>query len=298
MEVKSPKNINNAHDIKNDDYNINCLNNISCIIKKFLTTIKQIIFNLDNIKSTLNKQIISSYYLLKEIKVEKKFEMKFYQLNNRIGMLNDSQKLLNENIKLIHDKINNFSNDIKKSFKTIKNKSNLNNNNNLNIEIINDNYKYLESINICDDNKNKSNKNQNLWLTGDINSCNSGFNTINNITNITPLNRNKYYIINTYKKNEGIKDIILNSDIEQTSFINANRNRFYSTGRNNKKYFNGDSNTSNTSNSNSYKLDINNKTRNYENRRNKSFIYRKNNSQKNKMSVRKNTFSYIFDNNL
>jgi hypothetical protein len=43
-------------------------------------------------------------------------------------MLNDSQKLLNENIKLIHDKINNFSNDIKKPFKTIKNKSNLNNN--------------------------------------------------------------------------------------------------------------------------------------------------------------------------
>ena len=250
---------NFINNIKYDNYNSNeeltlFLNNISHIIKKFLMSINQIINNLKNVTSTLNKQIISSNYLLKEIKIEQKYSIKFQQLNDRIGMLEDSRKLLKENIKLISYKLNYFSNDIQKKLLLMKEKTIRNNN--INTESINVNFDYKGTINSCDDNKNESNK-INLMLDNNIDPINTIYKTINN----TPLNK-LYHQKNTKIKNNDIKSIIINSGLLQDISPNRRTNHFFSTSKNIKSSFTSDNNinSANTSNNNLYKLNIKSKS--------------------------------------
>ena len=262
--------INNIHKKNSDNFNNNekiekFLNNISYIVQNFLISINQFINDLQNNTSILNKHIISSNTLLKEIKIDKKYTMKLQQLNGRLWMLEDTRKLIKENIKLINYNLSYFSNDIKKSLRimneyimNIHNNSkslSINNNNNINIEKLNNNYEYKHQLamNSSDDNENLSNKIGKIKLTGKINPINNGFNTINNVT---PLNRKRYNNFDSKKKYQGIKDIILNSGLKQMSTSYIKRNQFYSTGKKIKYNFNLDKdiNFSNISKSISYRL--------------------------------------------
>ena len=267
------KYINNIHKKNSDNFNNNekiekFLNNISYIVQNFLISINQFINNLQNNTSKLNKHIISSNTLLKEIKIDKKYTIKLQQLNGRIGMLEDTRKLIKENIKLINYNLSYFSNDIKKSLRimneyilNIHNNSkslNINNNNNINIEKVNNNYEYkhqleMNSMNSCDDIENLPHKIGKIKLTGNINLINNGFNTINNVT---PLNRKRYNNFDSKKKYKGIKDIILNSGLKQMSTSYIKSNQFFSTGKKLKSNFNLDKdiNSSNISKSISYRL--------------------------------------------
>jgi len=114
--------INNIHKKNSDNFNNNekiekFLNNISYIVQNFLISINQFINDLQNNTSILNKHIVSSNTLLKEIKIDKKYTMKLQQLNGRLWMLEDTRKLIKENIKLINYNLSYFSNDIKKSLR-------------------------------------------------------------------------------------------------------------------------------------------------------------------------------------
>ena len=206
---------------KNDEI-ISFLNNISRIINNFFSSINQIMHNLKNVSSTLNKQIISSNYLIKEIKLEEHYTSKFHQLYARIGMLEDSRKLFKENIKLINYYLNNLSKEIKGSFFNLE-KSNKNI---INIEEINNfNFIYQTTLNSCENIKNNSNSNKhNLWLNTNINPIKNCYNTIN-YSNIN--NSNLYNLTNSKDKHNSVKTIIINSKLSK-DFLNSESNKYMS----------------------------------------------------------------------
>ena len=211
----------NYENYKNDEI-ISFLNNISRIINNFFSSINQILYNLKNVSSTLNKQIISSNYLIKEIKLEGHYSAKFHQLHARIGMLEDSRKLFKENIKLINYYLNNLSKEIKLSFFNLE-KSN---NNIINIEEINNfNFIYQTTLNSCENIKNNSNSNKhNLWLETNINPIKNCYNTIN-YSNKN--NSNLYNLTNSKAKHNSVKNIIINSKLSK-DFLNSKSSKYMS----------------------------------------------------------------------
>ena len=199
---------------------ISFLNNISRIINNFFSSINQILYNLKNVSSTLNKQIISSNYLIKEIKLEEHYSSKFHQLYARIGMLEDSRKLFKENIKLINYYLNNLSKEIKGSFFKLEK----NNNNIINYEETNNfNFIYQTTLNSCENIKNNSNSNKhNLRLNTNINPIKSFYKTIN-YSNIN--NSNLYNLTNSKAKHNSVKNIIINSKLSK-EFLNSKNNKY------------------------------------------------------------------------
>ena len=222
-------NLNIIPIIKFDNYSkneiISFLNKVSYIINSFFISINQKLISLQNIFSTLNKQIISSYYLIKEIKLEEFYSTKLHQLYDRIGMMEDSRKLFKEDIKLINYQLNNFSNDIKKLL--LKFEEN-NKNNNINYQERINYFDYSPALNICNNCKSnsKSHKN-NLNINSNIKNIKGVFNTIN-------FSNNLYNQMNKRNKNNSVRNIFQNSDSTQEISSNIKNNK-YLNHRNNLK---------------------------------------------------------------
>ena len=186
----------------------------------FYQTIGKILNNLKNVSSTLNKQIISSIYLMKEVKSENQYSIKVQQLSDRIGMLEDSRKLLKENIKIIEYNINNFLNNTSSFLKFNDRITKINNSNNIGLAKNSYNFLYQNT----DDKNNLSlSQNKNLFLNSNVNPANTGFNTINYSI---PLN------MNLNSNHNSVKSIILNSNIPNDSNLILKNNNYLSHKKN------------------------------------------------------------------
>ena len=206
----------------NNEEIISTLNNISNLFKNFFISMNQITNNLKNISSTLVKQIISSNSLIKEIKKEKNYSIKFNQLNDRLVMLEDSRKLLEENIKIINYNLNYYSNDINKSFSKIQEYNN-NKNIRFNNNLLNNRYEKKSPINSYNNSKNK-NKNKN--------NINTNMDKLQLSKNI-----NNFYSINCCShRTSKFKSIFRKSTSSHDSSLNEKIN-YLSPQKINKKYF-------------------------------------------------------------
>ena len=220
------KNINYINSINHDNY---CkkeitlfINNISNVIKNFFISISQILDNLQNVSSTLNKQIVSSNYLIKEIKIEEQYSTKFHQLYDRIGMLEDSRKLFKENLKLINSYLNYFSKEIKSSFLKLEEHQK---NYKVNIDEINNNFnfEYQTTLNSYNSSRNNSNSHSNnIWVNNNKNPIKDGFHTIGCSNEI---NTNLYNQNNIKNKHSNVKHFVMNSDLSKKP-INIKSNKF------------------------------------------------------------------------
>lgn len=138
------------NNMKNNIFNVYHKNNnniinkedISYKIKVFNHKLSKLTLNINDISKTLNRQIIVSNFLIKEIILEKQYSKKLIQLYNRIEMLEDSRKLLEQNIKSINYNITNFCEGIQKLFLFEKKK-----NDNINLDEINNNIEYKTALN-------------------------------------------------------------------------------------------------------------------------------------------------------
>ena len=138
------------NNMKNNIFNVYPKNNnniinkedISYRIKVFNHKLNKLTLNINDISKTLNRQIIVSNFLIKEIILEKQYSKKLIQLYNRIEMLEDSRKLLEQNIKSINYNITNFCEGIQKLFLFEKKK-----NDNINLDEINNNIEYKTALN-------------------------------------------------------------------------------------------------------------------------------------------------------
>jgi hypothetical protein len=136
--------------MKNNIFNVYHKNNnniinkedISYKIKVFNHKLSKLTLNINDISKTLNRQIIVSNFLIKEIILEKQYSKKLIQLYNRIEMLEDSRKLLEQNIKSINYNITNFCEGIQKLFLFEKKK-----NDNINLDEINNNIEDKTALN-------------------------------------------------------------------------------------------------------------------------------------------------------
>ena len=93
------QNNNINHNLENssqkyDQKNVSLLNKLSSLISKFNCILKKSINDISNVSITLGNQTIYSKTLLLEMN---KNDEKYFQLNDRIEMINDTKNLLDNN---------------------------------------------------------------------------------------------------------------------------------------------------------------------------------------------------------
>ena len=96
---------------------ISIINELSSSIANFYFILKKSINDMRNISITLGNQTIYSKSLLLEMS---KSDDKYFQLNDRIEMINDTKKLLDNNLSITNDNLNIFILETKKNFKKLK----------------------------------------------------------------------------------------------------------------------------------------------------------------------------------
>ena len=119
VEKNSINNNNNMKDItqKYDQKYISIINKLSSLISNFHLILKKIITDIFKVSLNLGNQIISSQNLILEIN---KNNEKYFQLNERIEMINDIKKLVDNNLSILNKNLNIFISQAKKNFKELK----------------------------------------------------------------------------------------------------------------------------------------------------------------------------------
>ena len=101
-----------------DKKHVISMNNLSSLIKNFISNLKSYIIALSKVCSTLKNQIIYSRILLQEINCKNE---KYFQLYDRIEIINNAKKSLDNHILIVNNNVNIFVTEAKKHFKEIKN---------------------------------------------------------------------------------------------------------------------------------------------------------------------------------
>ena len=186
---------------------ISIINELSSSIANFYFILKKSINDMRNISITLGNQTIYSKSLLLEMS---KNDDKYFQLSDRIEMINDTKKLLDNNLSITNDNINIFILETKKNFKKLKHlriqqKHNLRRNN--------------QNLNFNSVSRDKINKNYSLFSnSNESNYEDNNYLNMNNILNNYRIYSKKNYTNDNFKKN--INNYLKQSRKEFRSFDN------------------------------------------------------------------------------
>ena len=208
------------------------INSISSNIKIFYQKLRKIINDIKNISSSLENQINHSKYLLKGLTLkDDNFIERYFQLCDRVDMINESKKLFNENISLINNNLNIFITDVKQIFKKMKiirnQKINQAFNDTKKINSVKKNIKFShENINLNSRNNNLNNninsKNEDILIRKVFSSKQSPKNKLNISDDDNMCNNNIEYLVNKINpydlKRKNNNTLIFPNNINQNIF--------------------------------------------------------------------------------
>ena len=93
------------------------INKLASLISKFHSTLKKLINDISNVSITLGNQTINSKSLILEMKID---DEKYFQLNDRLEMINDTKKFIDNNLSITNKYLNIFITEVKQNFKELK----------------------------------------------------------------------------------------------------------------------------------------------------------------------------------